>query len=66
MDLSKVVLTHHQLRDLGKQAMPLSEGEAPKIDPITEAGSSSVQEKQQAYLLEIIEKLNDLFDGDHQ
>ena len=31
---------------------------------ITEAGSGSVQEKEKAYLREIIKKLNDLFDGD--
>jgi type I restriction enzyme R subunit len=64
IDLSKVVLTHHSLKNLGKRAMPLSEGETPKLEPITEAGSGSVQEKEKAYLNEIIEKVNDLFDGD--
>lgn len=29
IDLSKVVLTHHKLKSLGKRAMPLNEGEAP-------------------------------------
>ncbi len=64
IDLSKVVLTHHNLRDLGKHAMPLGPGEAPKLDPITEAGSGSVQEREKARLDEIIEKVNDLFEGD--
>ena len=64
IDLSKVVLTHHDLKNKGKYAMPLGEGETPKIDPITEAGSGSVQEPQRAYMAEIIEKVNDLFDGD--
>ena len=64
IDLSKVVLTHHDLKNKGKYAMPLGEGETPKIDPITEAGSGSVQEPQRAYMAEIIEKINDLFDGD--
>ena len=44
--------------------MPLSEGETPKLEPITEAGSGSVQEKQKACLSEIIEKVNDLFEGE--
>jgi len=64
IDLSKVVLTHHHLKNLGKQGMSLSEGEKPLLDPITESGSGSVQEKQKALLREIIEKVNDLFDGE--
>ena len=64
IDLSKVVLTHHALKNRGKQPMVLGEGEAPKLDPITEAGSGAVQEKQKALLNEIIRKVNDLFEGD--
>jgi type I restriction enzyme R subunit len=59
-----VVLTHHNLKNLGKRAMLLNEGETPKLYPITEAGSGSVQEKEKAWLDEIIEKVNDLFEGD--
>lgn len=64
IDLSKVILTHHNLRNLGKRAMPLYDGEAPKLDPLTEAGSGSVQEKQKVYIAELITKLNELFGGD--
>ena len=64
IDLSKVKLTHHHLKDKGKQAMALNEGEAPKLNPITDAGSGSVQEKEKAYLTAIIEKVNDLFQGE--
>jgi type I restriction enzyme R subunit len=64
IDLSKVVLTHHNLRRLGKQPMPLDAGEKPKLEPITEVGGGSVQEKQKALLSEIIKKVNDLFDGE--
>jgi type I restriction enzyme R subunit len=64
IDLSKVVLTHHTLKNTGKKAMPLTGGETPKLKPITEAGSGSVQEKERVYLAEVIEKLNDLFDGE--
>ena len=34
------------------------------LDPITEAGSGSVQEKEKAWLSEIIEQLNTLFGSD--
>jgi type I restriction enzyme, R subunit len=64
IDLSKVVLTHHHLKNLGKRAMPLSEGYTPKIDPITEAGSGSVREREKIYMGELIEKLNELFGAD--
>ena len=63
IDLSKVVLTHHHLKSLGKAAMVLSEGEMIKLAPITEAGSGTVQEKEKAWLNDIIEKVNDLFEG---
>jgi hypothetical protein len=61
IDLSKVVLTHYNLRNLGKRAMPLGGGETPKLDPITEAGSGAVQEQQKVYMGELISKLNELF-----
>ncbi len=64
IDLSQVVLTHHNLKNKGKQAMKLADGEYPKLAPITEAGSGSVQEKEKAYLSAIISKVNDLFKGD--
>src|SRR5881409_3275030 len=38
IDLSKVVLTHHNLRNQGTRPMPLGNGEIPTLDPITESG----------------------------
>jgi type I restriction enzyme R subunit len=64
IDLSKVVLTHHNLKNQGKRPMPLGEGDIPKLEPITEAGSGMVQQKQKEWLSEIIKKVNDLFDGE--
>ena len=64
IDLSKVVLTHHNLKNLGKRPLPLGAGDTPKLDPITETGSGRVQEKETAYLSAIIEKVNDLFEGE--
>ena len=64
VDLSEVQLTHHNLRNRGKQHLELSGGDTPKLDPLTEAGSGSVHEKEKAWLSEIIEQLNTLFGSD--
>jgi len=64
IDLSKILLTHHNLRDLGKRKLDLVEGESLTLKPLTEAGSGSVQEKERALLAEIITKVNDLFEGE--
>jgi len=64
VDLSKVVLTHHTLKNRGKQALNLNQGEQYTLQPMDAVGSGSVQEKQQAYLVEIIEKVNGLFEGE--
>ncbi len=64
IDLSKVMLTHHTLKNRGKQAMPLGKGENPKLQPLSEIGSGSVQEKEKARLHAIIQKVNDLFQGE--
>lgn len=45
-------------RDTRRMGTPLT------LDPITEAGSGAVQEKERVYLEEIIEKLNGLFGAD--
>lgn len=64
IDLSKVVLTHHNLRNQGKRPLPLADGDNPKLEPLSEVGGGSVQERQKAWLSEIIKKVNDLFDGE--
>jgi type I restriction enzyme R subunit len=64
IDLSKVALTHHTLKDRGTQPMVLSDGETPILPPIEFSGSGQVRERATAYMAEIIEKLNDLFQGE--
>ena len=54
VDLSQVVLTHHTLKDRGKQTMRLAGDEYPKLDPMSEIGSGALVEKQKAFLSEII------------
>jgi type I restriction enzyme R subunit len=64
VDLSKVTLTHHTLKNIGKQALTLGQGEQPKLPPMEGAGSGSAQDKEKGYLDEIIEKVNGLFEGE--
>lgn len=64
VDLSKVVLTHHTLKNTDKQPMTLNQDGSYKLPPMDAVGSGSVQEKQQAYLAEIIQKVNGLFEGE--
>ena len=57
IDLSKVKLTHRNLKSEGRQAMVLGEGDTPKLPPITD-------EKEKTLPAEIIAKVNDLFEGE--
>ena len=63
VDVSKIVLTHHRLFSHGKRQLVLG-GESEKLQPITETGSASIQDKEKALLEEIVAKVNDLFQGD--
>ena len=62
VDLSKVVLTHHKLKDQGERNLPLGVGQ--KLKPLTEPGTGEVQDKEKIRLGEIIEKVNTLFEGE--
>lgn len=64
VDLSQVTLTHHTLKNIGKQALILGQGEKPKLPPMEGAGSGSAQDKEKGLLDEIIEKVNGLFEGE--
>jgi len=64
IDLSKVVLTHHTLKNQGKRSLSLKDGENPKLEPLAEVGGGSLHEKEKARLAAIIERVNDLFEGD--
>lgn len=64
VDLSKVVLTHHTLRSRGVQPLGLGAGGSYPLAPMEAVGSGRVQEKEQAYLREIIERVNGLFEGE--
>ena len=63
VDLSALRLTHHRMRDLGQQHLNLA-GEGAPLQPVTEAGSGSVQDKHKQLLSEIIRAINGLFEGE--
>jgi type I restriction enzyme, R subunit len=62
IDLSALRLTHHTLRDLGRQHLQLRYGEAPRLEP-EHPGVGEVREQYKTRLAEIIRRLNDLFEG---
>jgi type I restriction enzyme R subunit len=65
VDLSKVVLTHHRLREQGQRTLALHDTEGDyKLQPLTDTGGGAVQDKQKVLLSEIVAKVNDLFDGE--
>jgi type I restriction enzyme R subunit len=61
---SDVLLTHYRLQKLGESKLDLESGEAEKLKPVTEAGSSSTRSDEEKALKEIVERMNDLFAGD--
>ena len=65
VDLSKVVLTHHKLKDQGVRPLLLGEPEVDyRLAPLSESGGGRVQDKEKALLSEIVRKVNDLFEGE--
>ena len=64
VDLSQVVLTHHNLKNKGKQKMKLKGVSYPELSPLSEVGSGMVREEKKVRLNEIIERVNELFKGD--
>ena len=66
VDLSRVVLTHYNIKDLGEHRLPLgaSDGDRPKLDPMTAVGSGKLHDPNMVRLRDIIQKMNELFEGE--
>ncbi|KFL89617.1 Type I restriction-modification system, restriction subunit R [Acetobacter malorum] len=64
IDLTALQLTHHKMKELGKQKLSLKNQAGDGLQPISEAGSGQPQDKQKATLSAIIETVNDLFGGE--
>jgi type I restriction enzyme R subunit len=67
IDLSALLLTHHRLRDLGKQSLLLQKQPESPLSYRLQAeqpGTGEVRDQAYSQLQEIIDRLNDLFEGD--
>jgi type I restriction enzyme, R subunit len=64
VDLSKVVLTHHKLTSKGKAALSPDQSEGGKLKPLLDTGTGQVHDPEKVRLDEIIQRVNDLFEGD--
>lgn len=65
IDLSKVVLTHHRLKDQGQRSLGIQDTEGDfKLKPLTDTGGGAVQDKEKVLLSELVAKVNDLFEGE--
>lgn len=69
IDLSEVLMTHYNLRDRGNRNLWGGDGgedgndDKTKLRPMTGAGSATPKDPVQAMLKEIVEQMNDLFEG---
>ena len=63
VDLSKVMLTHHKLKNQGSTDLALGGGDG-KLQPFTDAGGGEIQDKEKIRFSEIVEKVNELFEGE--
>ncbi|MGO4441471.1 type I restriction enzyme subunit R domain-containing protein [Rhizobium sp. RAF56] len=63
VDLSQIKLTHHKLSSKGQRPLALSSSEEATLKPYTAPGSGSLQDKEKALFAQIVERLNDLFQG---
>lgn len=66
IDLSEVLMTHHNLKSLGNRNLGLStdDDETHTLDPMTDVGSRVPQDPKLAMLKEIVSQMNDLFEGE--
>lgn len=65
IDLSGVQLTHYRLKEQGRRPLNLKEGDGDYgLVPPGEVGSGESRDPQRAKLAEIIQRMNDLFEGE--
>ncbi|MDB5048184.1 MAG: restriction endonuclease subunit [Fibrobacteres bacterium] len=64
VDLSGVKLTHYSIRAKEAQELKLDPGKVSELEGIFDAGSGKLNPKDKVFLSEIIQRLNDLFEGE--
>ena len=69
IDLSSVLMTHHNLKNLGNRNLGLATKEIPGEDltlkSMTDVGSRVPQDPELAAFLEVVEQMNSLFEGEN-
>ncbi|WP_417273481.1 type I restriction endonuclease subunit R [Celeribacter halophilus] len=64
LDLEGVALSHYRLSKIKQQNLKLAEGAAEGLEPGSGLGSGKARDKQEEFLSQIIERLNEIFAGD--
>lgn len=65
IDLSAVVMTHYKLKDAGHRTLALKDADEPSgLKALSEVGTGLAHDKDAAYLRDIINRINELFEGE--
>lgn len=64
VDLSALRLTAYTIKNIRNARQDISDGDPVKLQPASDTGSGSVQDKTKVALSELIAQVNDLFEGD--
>jgi type I restriction enzyme R subunit len=64
LDLGDVALSHYRLSKIKEQNLRLAEDGAEGLEPGSGLGSGKARDKQEEFLTQIIERLNEIFAGD--
>lgn len=64
VDLSNVALSHYRLSKIRQQKLNLLVDAGEELPPTTDAGSATAKDRKEELLSDIIQRLNDLFEGD--
>ena len=66
IDLTNVEMSHYRLSKIREQHLQLREGSADdKLEPGNDIGSAKAKDKEEAFMSQILERLNDLFVTDN-
>ncbi|WP_394177410.1 type I restriction endonuclease subunit R [Yoonia maritima] len=64
LDLGDVALSHYRLSKIKQQNLKLAQDAAEGLEPGSGLGSGKAKDKQEEFLSQIIERLNEIFAGD--
>ena len=66
LDLDNIVMSHYRLSKIRQQDIQLKEDEPDyKLEPSNDVGSAKAKDKKEAFLSQIIDKLNEVFITDN-